>query len=140
MKQEDYTKRFTYAQGSLKVAQYSYKEELFCHAAFNFHQASENAITTLLLVYTGYKPKTHDLQILREKVQALEPSLAEWFDLSDPKDSHHFDLLKRAYIEARYSKSYVVRLAELQYIEERVVWFQGEIKTLCQQEITNSTV
>lgn len=73
-------------------------------------------------------------------MQVIEPSLSEWFDMTDPKDKHHFDLLKRAYIEARYSKSYTITVDELRYIEERVVWFQKEVKGLCQQEIINHTL
>ena len=135
IKQNDFEIWSSYTQGSFKIARYAYQECLLCHSAFSFHQASENAIITFLLVHTGYKPKTHDLEILRRKVQSIEPSFAQWFDLTDMVGRHHFDLLRRAYIEARYSKAYSISLAELQFIEARIDRFKRQVNVFCQQEL-----
>jgi HEPN domain-containing protein len=34
------------------------------HAAFLWHQATERYFHAVLLVFTGYKPKTHDIKTL----------------------------------------------------------------------------
>ena len=41
-------------------------ERVIAKAAFMLHQVTERLYTTILLVFTRYKPKSHDLAILRK--------------------------------------------------------------------------
>lgn len=75
------------------------------HGAFSLHQAAERYFHAVLLVYTGYKPKTHDLEALAKQTATLHPELEGALPRTEPEDDRLFDLLKRAYIEARYSKA-----------------------------------
>jgi HEPN domain-containing protein len=91
------------------------------HAAFMLHQAAERYFDAALLAYTGYKPKTHDLEELAEKTSALHPALAGALPRTDAEDEHLFSLLRRAYVEARYSKDYKVTDDELVKMRELVL-------------------
>jgi len=42
-------------------------------AAFDLHQATEKLYGTILLVFTRYKPSTHDLEKLSQRVSSIEP-------------------------------------------------------------------
>src|SRR6185312_6981902 len=64
---------------------------------FQLHQAAECFYNTVLLVFTGYKPKTHNLQKLRNYSKHISPDLYSIFRMpgSDEQEYHLFDLLKR---------------------------------------------
>ena len=66
------------------------------HAAFLLHQAVERYFHSALLVYTGYKPKTHDIEKLAKEAAPLHPALADVLPRTAPEDKRLFDLLKRA--------------------------------------------
>ena len=46
-----------------------------------------------------------------------------------------FQLLKKAYIDARYKKEYTITAEELQYLSERVLLLRELTEKLCQEEI-----
>lgn len=48
-------------------------------AVFNLHQATERYYATILLVFTDYKPKIHDIQQLGKQVEKLHPHFAAVF-------------------------------------------------------------
>src|SRR5262249_44688185 len=89
-------------------------------SAFLLHQATERYYHAGLLVFTGYKPKTHNLQELAETLEAEAPALIGSMPRDAGEDQRLFKLLKDAYIEARYSKSYTITLDELTTLRESV--------------------
>jgi len=78
------------------------------HAAFYLHQAAENFYKTVLLVYTNYKPKTHKLDKLGKMAGQHDCAFFKIFPLGTDEERRRFDLLKRAYVEARYNPKYVI--------------------------------
>ena len=83
--------------------------------AFFLHQATECFYNTTLLVFTGYKPKTHNLQKLRNYAKHISTELYTVFrtPVLDEREFHLFDLLKRGYIDARYKPDYQITAGEL---------------------------
>ena len=77
-------------------------------AAFNLHQATETAYACFLLVRTLYFPRSHNLRFLRSLAEDNEPRLIEAWPRATKVDRRRFELLKRAYVEARYSASYEI--------------------------------
>ena len=75
-------------------------------AAFLLHQAAENLYHTLLLVFTGYKPKLHDLEKLGHLTGGFGKALLTIFPTATEEERQRFLLLKRAYTEARYERGY----------------------------------
>jgi predicted nucleotidyltransferase/HEPN domain-containing protein len=108
---------------------------LDCHAAFLFHQAAERYLHCALLVFTGYKPKSHDLEALARKAAEVHPRLVDALPRTQPTDLHHFDLLKRAYIESRYSRSYHVNAVELTAMRDMVIELGRRVRQACAEEI-----
>ncbi|MGC4067318.1 MAG: HEPN domain-containing protein [Polyangiaceae bacterium] len=108
---------------------------LDCHAAFLFHQAAERFLHCALLVLTGYKPKSHDLEALARKAAEVHPQLVGALPRTESSDLHHFDLLKRAYIESRYSRSYHVNSVELTAMRDMVIELGRRVRAACAEEI-----
>ncbi|HMC02411.1 MAG TPA: HEPN domain-containing protein, partial [Flavobacteriaceae bacterium] len=98
-------------------------------AAFELHQATERYYTTILLVFTDYRPKDHNLETLGIKVEMCDMRFAV-FPKRTEEEKHLFELLKRAYIDARYKmKEYHITKADLEYLSGRV----GELKQLTEE-------
>lgn len=110
--------------------------ELGPHAAFLLHQATERYFHAVLLVYTGYKPKTHDIASLADQTAPLHEALAGALPRAPGEDERLFLLLKRAYIEARYSKSYRITAAELAILQDRVLDVAVRVRQACVDKLT----
>ena len=89
-------------------------------AAFNLHQAAETAYACFLLVRTLYFPRSHNIKFLRSLAEDKEPRLIDAWPRKSRPDRRRFELVKRAYVEARYSASYEISVDELAAIATSV--------------------
>lgn len=89
-------------------------------AAFNLHQAAETLYQGLLQVLTLYSPKSHNLIRLRNMTEPLEPRLREVWPHDTKFQKRCFELLRAAYVKARYSRHYRITDEELAYLTERI--------------------
>jgi uncharacterized protein len=89
-------------------------------AAFLFHQAAERLYICFLLVRTLYFPRSHNLKFLRSLSEDKEPRLISAWPREARLDRRRFELLKRAYVEARYSASYEISTDDLEAIATSV--------------------
>jgi HEPN domain-containing protein len=96
-------------------------------AIFMLHQATERYITAYLLSTTWYKPKTHDLLELYEHIKALDSKFDDWFNLDDEREYHLFDLLRKAYTEARFSKLYQISIDEINTLDKKLIFLKNLI-------------
>ncbi|MFA7186006.1 MAG: HEPN domain-containing protein, partial [Victivallales bacterium] len=113
----------------------AFKRGSYNKAAFELHQAAERFYTAVSLTFTGYKPKLHDLEKLGIRVQALSDEFKDIFPKETQKEKDLFDLLKRAYVEARYDMEYEITGEELEYLAERVKLLQTTTEKVCEEKI-----
>ena len=135
--QEDFNNWFESADGFFKGYNFYLSEKNLKLAVFMLHQAAERFYTVVMLVFTGYKPKLHDLEALDHKAQALSKEFKSIFPKNTEKEKDLFDLLKRAYVEARYDMSYKIARDELEYLAERVKLLQKTTEKVCKERIAN---
>lgn len=103
---------------------------------FVLHQAAESFYYTLLLVFTGYKPKTHNLLKLRKHAKHLSEELFLLFPVETSKEEKNlFDLLKRGYIDARYKEDYIITKEELKMLIGRIQQMQKIVEKICSEKI-----
>ncbi|MCT4588828.1 MAG: nucleotidyltransferase and HEPN domain-containing protein [Carboxylicivirga sp.] len=106
------------------------------NGAFQLHQAAERLYVTILLVFTGYRPKTHSLDALSFRAEMLDERLKEAFPRETDKEKSLFRLLHRAYIDARYKMDeYLITFEDLQYLGDRVSILQKLTKEVCLSKI-----
>jgi HEPN domain-containing protein len=98
---------------AIKLAQFAIAEAENKDAAFLLHQATERAYICFLLVRTLYFPRSHNIKFLRSLAEDSEPRLIEAWPRDNRIDRRRFQLLKRAYVEARYSTAYQISTEEL---------------------------
>ena len=89
-------------------------------AAFMLHQATERAYIYFLLVRTLYFPRSHNIKFLRSLAENKEPRLIAAWPREARIDRRRFELVKRAYVEARYSASYEISNDDLTKITASV--------------------
>jgi predicted nucleotidyltransferase/HEPN domain-containing protein len=100
-------------ESGLKLAVFALDEGEFKDAAFLLHQATERAYACFLLVRTLYFPRSHNIKFLRSLAEDNEPRLIEAWPRATKLERRRFELLKRAYVEARYSASYEISRDDL---------------------------
>ncbi len=111
------------------------KEQLTL-GAFILHQSTESFYYAALLVFTGYKPKTHNLLKLRKQAKQLSEELFLVFPVETDKDEKRlFDLLKRGYIDARYKEDYLITMEELAALIHRVKKMKDIVENICTEKI-----
>ncbi|HEX7854741.1 MAG TPA: HEPN domain-containing protein [Sphingobium sp.] len=100
-------------------------------AAFLLHQATERFYHCVFLVRTLYSPKTHNLNRLRALTEQLEPALRSVWPTNERLQKRAYNLLREAYIKARYSRDYEITADELAWLGERVGVLQELVRKLC---------
>ena len=130
---------FQSAGGFWRGAGYYMAEGLGPHAAFLLHQATERYFHAVLLVYTGYKPRSHDIEALASQTAPMHEALQGVLPRAEGEDARLFDLLKRAYIEARYSKSYHITLDELAALRRHVLDLAERVRRACTDKLATIT-
>lgn len=104
-------------------------------SAFNLHQAAERAYNAIVLVYSGYKPKTHNLYKLKRYSKRFSEELDNIFPYNTAPEKHLFELLKRAYVDSRYKEDYMITENELKTLLQRVQQLLAITETLCEEKI-----
>lgn len=105
------------------------------HAAFNLHQATEAAYACFLLVWTLYFPRSHNIKFLRSLAEDKEPRLIGAFPREKRVDRRRFELLKRAYVEARYSPSYEIGVEDLDALAASVKQLRDIVEALSMERL-----
>ncbi|WP_217430763.1 nucleotidyltransferase and HEPN domain-containing protein [Sphingomonas bacterium] len=98
---------------AIEIAEFCLEKLKLKDAAFTLHQATERAYICFLLVRTLYFPRSHNIKFLRSLAEDHEPRLIGPWPRDMRSDRRRFELLKRAYVEARYSNAYAVTAEDL---------------------------
>ena len=104
-------------------------------AAFLLHQAAERFYHCLFLVRTLYSPKTHNLNQLRQLAEAMEPRLKEVWPRATKFERRCYELLRDAYVKARYSRHYRISDEQLGWLSSRVELLQKLVRELCEARL-----
>ena len=104
-------------------------------AAFTLHQATERAYICFLLVRTLYFPRSHNIKFLRSLAEDSEPRLIEVWPRATRIDRRRFELLKRAYVEARYSASYEIGNDDLDALSQSVRALRDIVETVSRERL-----
>lgn len=109
-------------------------------AAFNYHQSVERFYHCSLLVLTLYSPKSHKLNFLRSLAEDMAPALIPAWPRDDKHSRRCFELLRQAYVNARYSPHYTISEDELAWLGERVAVLQTLVESVCQERLDSPLI
>jgi len=126
---------FKSAEGFLRNAGYAIRDDDPKLAAFLLHQATERFYHTVLLVLTLYSPKSHKLNFLRSQAESHALDLIQVWPRDTRFGQRCFELLRRAYVDARYSPHYKIRPEELEWLVERIERLQSLVREICERQL-----
>lgn len=109
-------------------------------AAFSLHQSAEHLYHCVLLVVTLYSGKAHNLAFLRKKAEAIDPRLSEAWPRETKFERRCFELLREAYVKARYSEHYRITDEELSWLTARVEALRNLAITVCEARLAELRV
>ena len=136
MAEEYYDDKFSDGLDFFKGANFYYQEENYHMTAFMLHQATESFLKTIPLVYILYGYKEHDLQFLIEKCKPYTLELAKVFPCDTDEEKRLFDLLRRAYLEARYNKkNFIVTKADIDALVSKIELLRDIVEKVCKERI-----
>lgn len=103
--------------------------------SFMLHQATEYFIKTIPLVFALYGHKEHDLEFLIEKCKPYTMELAKVFPRDTPEEKCLFELLRSAYVEARYNDDFIVTKEDIDALLSKVEHLRDIVKKVCTAQI-----
>ncbi len=133
--EEDFKMWFKSAKVFYKQYENALKMREYKNAAFQLHQAVERFYSTVLLVFTGYKGKRHNIERIGRQVSGYDTAFLKTFPRATKEQDESFKLLKKAYIDARYKKDYKITKKQLEYLAKRVKLLQRLTKKICLAKI-----
>jgi predicted nucleotidyltransferase/HEPN domain-containing protein len=128
---------FESAVGFADTGRYAAEQGRLKEAAFQLHQATERFYHCLILVRTLYSPKTHSLNRLRKLAEELDPRLVEVWPIETKFQRRAYELLRAAYVKARYSRHYRITTEELEWLAARIGLLRELVRTLSEERIAS---
>lgn len=118
-----------------KLFFFGFKEQDYSEAAFLLHQVTESLYSAILLTLTRYKPNTHDLEKLSKRAASVKPDFLKVFPQGTEEERRLFELLRKAYVSARYNKNYKITPEELTWLSGRVEVLRDMTEEICKKKI-----
>lgn len=134
--EEYFAANYDKANSFYKHTLYAYTDEDYVMASFFLHQSCEYLLKAVRLTYTLYTKKHHDLLKLLSVVYKYAPEgFFKIFPRQTKEEIRLFELLKAAYIEARYNPKFVVTKEDIDVLTPKVEQLLALGKQLCEQRI-----
>ncbi len=80
-------------------------------------------------------PKSHNLVRLRSLAEPLDERLMAVWPAETKFERRAFELLRAAYVKARYSRHFKISAEELAWLQERIGKLEGLVREICQARI-----
>ncbi|UFW78725.1 nucleotidyltransferase and HEPN domain-containing protein [Rhizobium sp. SU303] len=129
---EHYEDRLTLSRSFLKIGISCVSEKELRVAAFQLHQALEQAYSCVLLTLTNYGPPSHNIKFLRSLSEEQDRRLAEAFPRDQHRERAWFNTLNEAYVKARYSKHFEISEEALGWLAEQTALLLELVKMVCE--------
>jgi HEPN domain-containing protein/predicted nucleotidyltransferase len=132
---EEYEYWFGKGGSFIDVYGYCFNKPDYNLAAFNLHQATESFYSAVALVFTHYKGKNHDLDELSKTAAVINNEFRTVFPKDTQEQIDRYELLKKAYIDARYKKGYSITKEDLEYLSGRIEVLRELVKRVCEDRL-----
>ena len=104
-------------------------------AAFMLHQATEQALITLLKIRTGLHLNTHSIDRLVRCCSFISDEITCIFPQNNDKDERLFQLIQKAYIDTRYKEGYCIGIDNLLTLTDRVRALEKLVIEVCNSKL-----
>lgn len=133
--QEYFEGKFERGNEFYEMAKLAAEKQFFQMASFNLHQACENYIYAIRLVFTLENPKQHNLTKLLNSVKKYSSDFLKVFPQDTPEEKRLFELIKAAYVNGRYDPDFVVTKEDIDALVPKVELLRDITKRICEVKI-----
>ena len=130
-----YESKFETAEDFLEHAKFDYNRKKYKMASFHLHQAIEHFYLAVILTYTLYTEKQHNLDILRGLAKRHSLEMCKPFPGDSVEEKDLFDILIKAYVQARYNPNFEVNQEFIEKVIPRVELLRDITKKICVDKI-----
>lgn len=130
-----YEAKFKTAKNFLNHAKFDYESGEYTMASFDLHQAIEHLYLAIILTYTLYTEKQHNLEILRGLAKRHSLEVCEPFPSDNAEEKDLFDILIKAYVQARYNPNFEVSREFVEKVIPRVELLRDITQKICEEKI-----
>lgn len=123
------------ATSFMRSTKHDYSDSDFRMAAFHLHQVCENLLRAVSLVFTLENYKHHNLLKLLTFVKKYAAELDNIFPRESQEEKRLFNLLKQAYIEARYNPDYIITKEDINFLIPSIEQLFNLVEELCEKRI-----
>ncbi len=135
MAKEYYEDKFPFASDIFEDAIFDYKREKYKLASFHLHQAVENYLRTIPMVFILYGYKEHDLASLMNQCKKHTLEIYRAFPQDTDEERRLFKLLQDAYVQARYNKNFAVTKSDIDALIPKIELLRDIVQTVCRDRI-----
>ena len=135
MAKEYYEDKFPFASDIFEDAIFDYKREKYKLASFHLHQAVENYLRTIPMVFILYGYKEHDLASLMNQCKKHTLEIYRAFPQDTDEERRLFKLLQDAYVQARYNKNFVVTKSDIDALIPKIELLRDIVQSVCRERI-----
>lgn len=121
------------AAGFMRTASHAIADGDNKVAAFLLNQAAEQLYHCVLLTETLHTTRSHNLNFLRSQAERVAPEVIPVWPRHSRFEERTWELLRRAYTEARFSKHFRITAEQLAWLAERLADLQRRVENSCQE-------
>ena len=107
----------------------------YVHSSFHLHQATENLLRVIPMVFILYGYKSHDLETLMKACKEYAPEIFKVFPRDTPEEERLFKLLERAYVESRYNPDFEITKEDIDALLPKVEHLRDIVEKVCTAQI-----
>ena len=107
----------------------------YVHSSFHLHQATENLLRVIPMVFILYGYKSHDLETLMKACKEYAPEIFKVFPRDTPEEERLFKLLQRAYVESRYNPDFEITKEDIDALLPKVEHLRDIVEKVCTAQI-----
>jgi HEPN domain-containing protein/predicted nucleotidyltransferase len=133
--QEHFNQWFKKAKGAYRQFEHAVDDRDYKWAAFMLHQAVESFYSAVTLVFVNYRFRTHDIHRLGTKAVSYSSEFAKVFPSETDEQRKLFNLLRKAYVDARYKDSYEITKEQLEQLAPCVKKLHEVTEKICKEKI-----
>lgn len=133
--EEYFEQKFKRAHLFYDQTEFMYGKQEYAMSSFNLHQTCENLFHTVKLVFTLEKGKQHNLTKLLASVRKYSNEFTKIFPRKTEEEKRLFNLVKAAYVEARYNPDFLVTKEDMDILMIMVENLFDLTKSLCEIKI-----
>ena len=112
-----------------------YDDSNYKMSSFHLHQATENLLRVIPMVFILYGHKDHNLTVLMKACKEYAPEIFKVFPRDTPEEERLFKLLERAYVESRYNPDFEITKEDIDALLPKVEHLRDIVEKVCTAQI-----